>query len=337
MINPDQAKKIAEFKGENGHQSPAALFALDTNDELSISNFKVIEGSDPSYNNYRDLDRLLQTITHIAAGFEVNFKKIPKITVGAKHGNPCGAAVDENSSAALSKMLAGNPRAIFGGSIITNFAIDEEEASALISAKVMLDCIIVPAITPAAIELLKRKGGKCRFVINPALQNLSKNSLDSAPRFTYTRGGWLEQQNYTFVIDLESSDMQKFETATDHQKEDMVLAWAIGSTSNSNTISLVKGAQLIGNGVGQQDRVGAAELAIKIAKQSGHDTEGAVAYSDSFFPFNDGPKTLIDAGIKAILTSSGSIRDKDTSDLCIEKKVALYMIPDALGRGFYAH
>ena len=117
----------------------------------------------------------------------------------------------------------------------------------------------------------------------------------------------------------------------------MMLAWAIGSTSNSNTLTLVKNNQLIGNGVGQQDRVGAAQLAITRAKRSGHDVAGAVAYSDSFFPFTDGPQTLIDAGTTAIFTSSGSVKDKATIDVCAKHGVALYMIPDQVGRGFFGH
>jgi len=44
---------------------------------------------------------------------------------------------------------------------------------------------------------------------------------------------------------------------------------------------------LIGNGTGQQDRVGAAELAVKRAIDAGHKEmlSGAAAYSDSFFHF----------------------------------------------------
>jgi phosphoribosylaminoimidazolecarboxamide formyltransferase / IMP cyclohydrolase len=125
--------------------------------------------------------------------------------------------------------------------------------------------------------------------------------------------------------------------ANDLQISDMLLACAIGGTSNSNTITLVNNNMLIGNGVGQQDRVGAAELAIKRATRSKHDINGAAAYSDSFFPFFDGPQTLIDAGVKAILTSSGSIRDQATIDVCVKNNVTLYMIPDQICRGFFGH
>lgn len=54
-------------------------------------------------------------------------------------------------------------------------------------------------------------------------------------------------------------------------------------------MTLVRDGALIGNGVGQQDRVGGCALAIIRARDAGHDVHGAAAYSDSFFPFPDGP------------------------------------------------
>jgi len=117
----------------------------------------------------------------------------------------------------------------------------------------------------------------------------------------------------------------------------MVLAWAIGSLSNSNTITLVRDWVLIGNGVGQQDRVGGCDLAILRAKWAGHETDGATVYSDSFFPFPDGPEHLVQAGVKAIFATSGSVNDDKTIQVCQDAGIVLYMIPDKVGRGFAYH
>lgn len=329
-------EKAAECKyGENAYQTPAALYASASDDPLSLANFKVIEGTAPSYNNWADLDRLLQTMTHIAATFARNRGTVPHIAVGAKHGNACGAAVGATSAETLRKTVAGDPLAIFGGLIITNFPIDATAAEEI--AGRMLDGIIAPSFAPEAIEKLKRKGDKCRFIENPALADLDASSLDTATRFRYVRGGFLAQPNYTFILDLASPDLVKHAPATLAQENDLLLAAAIGSTSNSNTITLVKDGQMIANGVGQQDRVGAAKLALMRAERSKHDARGAVAYSDSFFPFPDGPETLINAGIAAILSTSGSLKDQATVELCKERRVPLYMIPDKLGRGFFGH
>ncbi len=316
--------EVAKCKyGENGYQTPSALYTSDTKDALALDKFTVVEGTPPSYNNYCDIDRLLQSMTHIAAVFSKNRNKVPLIAIGGKHGNCCGAAIGDNPKDVLQKMLSGDPLSIFGGLIMTNFPIDEE-LSELLAGK-MLDGIISSDFAPEAIAALRRKGDKCRFIKNPMLQTLDASTLDSAPRFRYVRGGFLKQPNYTFVPDLPDAS------------DDILLAWAIGSTSNSNTITLVKSAMLIGNGVGQQDRVGAAKLAIERALRSKHEIQGAAAYSDSFFPFPDAPQTLIDAGVTSIFTTSGSVRDNETIELCKSRNVSLYMIPDSIGRGFFGH
>ncbi len=331
-------ERVATCKyGENGWQWPAYLHSTGSSDPLSLDKFVVTEGAPPSFNNWCDIDRLIQTATHIGRVYEINKGfGINALAVGVKHGNPCGAAVGSHPATVLGQMMGGDPLAVFGGLILVDFKIDEELCAPLVGK--MLDGIIAPAFTQGAIELLRRKGDKCRFITNPALSSFAlRNGMDKTPRFRFVRGGFLTQPNYTFVPDLDHIGILKCGKATPQQHCDMMLAWAIGATSNSNTITLVGNEQLLGNGVGQQDRVGAANLAISRARRAGHDVSGAVAYSDSFFPFPDGPKTLIDAGIKAIFTSSGSVRDKEIIALCEESEVVLYMIPDHMGRGFFGH
>jgi phosphoribosylaminoimidazolecarboxamide formyltransferase/IMP cyclohydrolase len=199
-----------------------------------------------------------------------------------------------------------------------------------------LDGIIAPAFSTAALQMLKRKGDKCRFLANPALGNLTKDSLDSHKRFRYVRGGFLEQPNYDFILDFKNKSLEKTAAAAGREK-DLLLAWAIGSTSNSNTVTLVKDQMLLGNGVGQQDRVSCCQLAIKRAGDANHETEGAVAYSDSFFPFVDGVEALTKAGICAILATSGSVRDGEIKKFCKENNIALYLLPDSEARGFFGH
>jgi len=329
-------ERIATCKyGENAWQAPAYLYSNGSYDPLALDNFVVVEGTPPSYNNWVDIDRLLQTATHIASVYVINHQCVDTaIAVGVKHGNPCGASAGSNRTEVVKKMMAGDPLAIFGGLVMVNFEVDEALCESL--AGKMLDGIIAPAFTQGAISMLRRKGDKCRFVVNPALARLA-NRLDHSPRFRCVRGGFLAQPNYTFVPDFDRGGIVKHGSATPVQECDMMLAWAIGSTSNSNTITLVKDEQLIGNGVGQQDRVGAANLAITRARRSGHNLIGSAAYSDSFFPFPDGPQTLIDAGITAIFTSSGSVKDQATIDVCAKHGVALYMVPDQAGRGFFGH
>ncbi len=352
-------KKIECAYGENAYQKPASLFTLlrsnlDNKDELAIASWELVAGNPMSYNNICDLDRMVQTMTHIGAGFEKNFSKVPYIAIGAKHGNACGAGMGESQIEAIEKMLQGDLRAIFGGSVMLNFSVDEKMAEELINKfspegiRRLLDIVSAPAFSPEAVEILSRKKGKCRLLINKNIEKVGLNSLDTEKRFRYVRGGFMEQPNYTFVPEVKNKDV--------------ILAWAVGSTSNSNTITIVKEGRLYGNGVGQQDRVGAAKLAIFRADDAAQfalgqqknsaalpasglrhgqnfsaDLAGATAYSDSFFPFPDAPEVLINRGIKTIFSTSGSVNDEKIIELCKSKEVNLIMLPDMEARGFYQH
>jgi phosphoribosylaminoimidazolecarboxamide formyltransferase/IMP cyclohydrolase len=348
--------------GENPQQSDAGFYSDNrvAIDPLGLDHFEFVKGFPRSYINMTDIDRLLQMATHIVAGFEHNFDEVPAVAIGVKHGNACGAAVAKTHAEAAKKMIDGDIRAIFGGVIMITGVIDEEVADVLMHYRMktgnsrLLDGVIGAGVTDEALAMLVRK--KLRVVINPALAKLNKDSLDSTRRIRLVRGGMLSQPNYTFIQDL-SADYMQFHGAklTDQQKRDMILGWAIGSTSNSNTIAIVKEGKIISNGVGQQDRIGASQLAltrtttqfpeltdidddltmtIHLRKQK---LQGAVAYSDSFFPFPDGPELLAHAGVTAILTTSGSVADDQVIEALTKAGVSLAMVPDTIGRGFFGH
>jgi phosphoribosylaminoimidazolecarboxamide formyltransferase/IMP cyclohydrolase len=61
------------------------------------------------------------------------------------------------------------------------------------------------------------------------------------------------------------------------------------------------------------DRVSACRLAVEKAGANAH---AAIAASDAFFPFPDGPQILIDAGVSMLVHPGGSKRDSETIDLC---------------------
>lgn len=347
--------------GENPWQNPAGLYADNrvSIDALGIDQFQHIQGMEKSFINITDIDRLLQTVTHIAAAFDKNFKKVPAIAVGVKHGNACGAGVSNDPVESIKKMIDGDTRAIFGGVVMINAKITLEVAKTLIEyqmrqgSKRLLDGVVGSEVDDAALEILNRN--KLRVVTNKALGSLSIDSLDTKRRLRPVRGGLLEQPNYDFVLDYSADYMQFNGTLNDQQKQDLVQAWAIGSTSNSNTITIVKDGQMIGNGVGQQDRVGAGQLALTRTTNSFPVVEekddkifikieldktklvGACAYSDSFFPFPDGPELLAKAGIQAILTSSGSLGDQKVIETLQNYGVSTAMLPDKTGRGFFMH
>jgi len=50
---------------------------------------------------------------------------------------------------------------------------------------------------------------------------------------------------------------------------------------------------------------------------------GSVAASDAFFPFEDGPQILIEAGVTAIVQPGGSVRDAETTELANRHAAAM--------------
>jgi len=74
---------------------------------------------------------------------------------------------------------------------------------------------------------------------------------------------------------------------------------------------LVRDGQLVGLGSGQVSRVDACRQAVAKAERfhGPAGARGAVAASDAFFPFADGPQVLLDAGVTAIVQPGGSVRD----------------------------
>lgn len=347
--------------GENPWQNPAGFYADNrvAADPLGIDQFEHVQGMEKSFINITDIDRLLQTVTHIAAAYDVNFGSVPAIAVGVKHGNACGAGVSDNAVEAIKKMIDGDTRAIFGGVVMINGKITEEVAKTFIEyqmpedTKRLLDGVIGSEVDVTALEILSRN--KLRVVTNPALAQLTADSIDRKRRLRPVRGGLLEQPNYDFILDYSADYISYSGEFSQNQKQDLALAWAIGSTSNSNTITIAKDGKLIGNGVGQQDRVGAGQLALTRTTNAIPELEeqgdnlilkvkldksklaGACAYSDSFFPFPDGPELLVKAGIKAILTSSGSVGDESVIKTLSNAGCSIAMLPDKTGRGFFMH
>lgn len=310
-------------------------------DPLAFYNFKLVAGTETSTNNLDDWNKALGVLTHLAAGMDVNFgEKNMAMMVGVKHGSACGVAIDSDPKVVAKKMIEGDPLSIFGGIVISNFEINEEIAEILLSHKVengrrILDNIYAPKFTKEAIAMLERKKDKCRFLENMALKNLDRNSLDKQPMMTSIRGGMIIQDNFTYTLDFDHPELQVHGgKLTEKIKKEITLAWAIGCMSSSNTITIVKDNYLLGNGVGQQDRVGGAALAIARATRSGHDLKGSTAYSDSFFPFPDGIQTLIDAGVKVVFSSSGSVGDPGVIETAEKAGVLLVMLPDKVCRGF---
>ena len=92
----------------------------------------------------------------------------------------------------------------------------------------------------------------------------------------------------------------------------------------SNSIVISNKFSTIGIGAGQPSRVDSCKIAIEKAKKfQRKKLKNSIAASDAFFPFPDGIKKLIKAGVKLIIQPGGSIRDKKSIALANKAKVKM--------------
>mgnify|MGYP001487369021 CR=1 FL=1 len=105
----------------------------------------------------------------------------------------------------------------------------------------------------------------------------------------------------------------------------MEFAFNVCKYVKSNAIVVVKDNSTIGIGAGQQNRLDSCKIATQKAKKfQPKKLRNSVAASDAFFPFPDGIKTLINAGVKLIIQPGGSIRDKEVIAAANEANMIMF-------------
>jgi len=296
--------------GENPHQE-ALFFKENNNDTLGLGNYKLLQGKETSYNNYLDLDAGLEAISLVG-------QDLPACVI-LKHTNPCGAAVAKTIEDAFQKAwFDGDPLAAFGGVILLNRPVDGELAESMLADKKFFEIIVSPNFTKDAL---------IAFAKRPKLQILENKFIGKPFLVKYKelkkiRGGFLMQDTDTYELTKDNMRCVTKQKPTEKQIDDLLFAWKISQVSKSNCVVAVKNGVLVASGVGQQDRKRCCELCVSKAIKP---LTGAVAATDGFFPFRDGPDILIKAGIKAIIQPGGSIRDQETIDACNESGVTMIM------------
>src|SRR5207248_60771 len=78
----------------------------------------------------------------------------------------------------------------------------------------------------------------------------------------------------------------------------LLFAWRVAQFVRSNAIVLAAGLATVGVGAGQTSRVDAVRLAVA---KAGERAAGAAMASDAFFPFPDGPRAALEAGVRAVI------------------------------------
>ena len=327
--------------GENPHQKAVVMLDMKNPDPLAIGRFASASGApiadeigEMGWVNLTDLDRGMDALIRIAAAFEVNTGSVPFIALLIEHGNVAGAACGPTDQV-LVQAINSNYRAAFGSFLVTNVPISRIAALAMREAMAALrpfSGIAAPAIDKPASVLFKRKRGKCIMLVNPALGKVGKANLGAGEISTTIRGAVLTQEPNSFVPNFPKTWGRGLIA-------DMCLAWGIGASSNSNSITIAKDGLLIANAVGQQERAAACELAIQQARQNRNlpALKGSAVVADSFFAFADGIDLLARRKVAAIFATHGSVNDKEVAEHAKNFDIIFYTVPDAKGRIFAGH
>jgi phosphoribosylaminoimidazolecarboxamide formyltransferase / IMP cyclohydrolase len=275
--------------GENPHQ-PAALYRTSgATGGLAIA--QQLHGKEMSYNNYVDADAARRS----AADFDE-----PAVAI-IKHANPCGIAVGSDVAEAHRKAHACDPTSAYGGVIAANRPVSVEMARQV--AEIFTEVIIAPEYADGALDVLAaRKNLRILVVEPPARGGVESRRID---------GGLLVQLSDTVGADHDRAanwQLVAGQPASEQTLADLEFAWKAARWVKSNAILLARDGASVGVGMGQVNRVDSCRLAVQ---RAGERAAGAVAASDAFFPFADGPEILLDAGVSAIVQPGGSVRDGD--------------------------
>ncbi len=293
--------------GENPHQQGA--FYTDANAKPgSIARAESLGagGKELSFNNLVDVDAALEAVRE--------FEEPTAVVV--KHTNPCGVATAKTIREAYVRAREADSLSAFGGIVALNREVDEETARAL--AETFLECVIAPAFSPAAVEVLRTKKN---------LRVLSVGSLlppDEAAWVVKRLSGGvvLQTRDATARGEVRNGKVPTKRKPTEEELTALELAWKVCKHVKSNAIVLARGGETVGVGAGQMSRVISVQIA---CEKAGERSKGSVLASDAFFPFADGLQAAAKAGITAVAQPGGSVKDEDVIRAADEAGLAMVM------------
>ena len=276
--------------GENPHQV-AGVYAQ-TGDDAGVVNAELLHGIEMSYLNYYDADAAWS----VAQGFGDRDAHVVAIV---KHANPCGLAVRTSQPEAWTAALAGDPVSAFGGIVAFNNELQADTASAMHG--LLLDVIVAPSYSDAALEILKKRRRTRVLKVRATVAA----SADLEVR-TVSGGALVQERDNVNLAERARFKVVTKAVPTSQQLDDMWFAWRACRFVRSNGIVLAKGNALVGMGAGQPNRVTSVGLACKVA---GEDARGSAMASDAFFPFADGIEHAAANGVTSVVQPGGSVND----------------------------
>jgi phosphoribosylaminoimidazolecarboxamide formyltransferase/IMP cyclohydrolase len=295
--------------GENPHQQ-AALYVTPDSGDAGLATASTIDGKPLSFNNYNDAAgalRCCRDMAHASPG--------KSVVVVVKHASPCGLAARSCVLDAFEAAWAGDPLAAFGGVVAMNEPVDRDLAATIIEGDRFIEVILAPAFDAEAIDALQGRWKNLRLVAVPDIMQRPRHGQD----IRTIPGGLLVQNVDDRIADPANWQTVVGESPDEAMTDNMICAWTAVKHLPSNAVAIACDGRLAGVGGGQVDRVSACRIAVGKGADAMHGRTDAVAASDAFFPFADGPELLLDAGVTCLVHPGGSKRDNDTFTLCTER------------------
>ena len=296
-------KRLQQLRyGENPHQK-SSIYVSDYYDQTL--GFTQLNGKELSYNNYNDMFASLEILDSV--------KKFGTVII--KHANPCGVSENKNPLISFKNAFSSDPISAFGGVIACNFKITKKIAVEI--GKNFSEVILAKGFDKESLLLLKKKK-------NLRIIDITGFKLKNITSLKAFDGSFLIQSKDQIIFNRKKL---KFVTKLKPSKKELIeieFAFNICKYVKSNAIILCNNFSTIGIGAGQPSRLDSCNIATQKAKKfQPSKIKNSVAASDAFFPFPDGIKTLIKAGVKTIVQPGGSIRDQEVINAANKAKIKM--------------
>ena len=295
--------------GENPHQG-ASYYSEEFTRAGSLSKAKQLWGKELSYNNINDANGALELVKE--------FGDEPCV-VACKHANPCGVGTGKTIYEAYVKAYESDPVSVFGGILAINGIVDADTANEI--HKIFIEIVIAEGFTKEALNILTQKKNIRLLELPDIKARREKTAYDMKKVY----GGLLIQDYDETLFAPENMKIVTKRSPTEEEMKALLFNWKVVKHTKSNAIVVGKADRTTGIGMGQTNRIWAAQQAIQHA---GDAIEGSVMASDAFFPFRDCVDECIKAGIRAIIQPGGSIRDQESIDACDEAGIAMLFVGD---------
>ena len=300
-------EKVQDLRyGENPHQQ-AAFYRDVTPRGPSVSNARLLQGKELSFNNIADADTAIECVRQFSE---------PACVI-VKHANPCGVAVAGDPRAAYDRAYRTDPTSAFGGILAFNRPLDAATVSTILERQ-FVEVLAAPAILPEARAALAAKP-------NVRVLELGDLPVDHGAEleFRSVSGGLLAQTRDLGMVRRDQLQVVSRRQPTPAELDDLLFAWRVCKFVKSNAIVYAREHRTLGIGAGQMSRVYSSRIAAMKAADEKIAVSGAVMASDAFLPFRDGLDVAAEYGIGAVIQPGGSLRDAEVIAAADEHGMAM--------------